>query len=189
MFMVGDEQRVALYKKIIERYKNVIEEREAKSIPELKELIQPRDERIQKLREEIISGFHPYIFERDFEAAAGKAFEFVRNEILNEALPLEFWLSIEDILELRVADEMDKAILLCSLLIALENDSARVVVATDGGGRHAFVVFEFKNVFHLFDPFHGIRLEGGKKMVLEKFFEGSERGKAYEFSNSSYEEW
>ncbi len=187
--MVEEEQRTALYKKIIERYQNVIEEGEAKSIPELKGLVQPQSQAIQKLKQELTSGFHPYIFERDFESVALKAFGFVRDDVLNEALPVQFWLSIEEIMELRVADEMDKAILLCSLLIALENNSAKVAVAMEGANRHAFVTFEFNGFFHLLDPFHGTTLSGAKSEVIDKFFEGKERGSVYEFNDNEYEEW
>lgn len=187
--MAGEECKAALYRKIIERYKQVIEEGEAKSVPELKERVQPKNASVQKLREQISSEFHPYISERDFEAAALKAFAFVRDEIANEPLPVEFWLSIEEILDLKGADEMDKATLLCSLLVALENNSAKVVVASEGADRHAFVLYEFKGFHHLLDPFHGVTLSGSKKEVIEKFFEGKQQGKLYEFNHETYEEW
>jgi len=182
------KRRLLLYRRIIERYREVIEQAEAKSAAELKNLVSPGDEAVLAVKERIASAFRPYIPEKDFEEAAGRAFEFVRSEIASERLPLAFWLRPKDILELRAADEMDKAVFLCSLLLALENDSARVVVASDHETR-SFVAFEWKGIHHLFDPARDIRLAGERGEVLAQHRKAVGWSRlAYEFNNHIYEE-
>ncbi|MDD5317984.1 MAG: hypothetical protein PHF51_04630 [Candidatus ainarchaeum sp.] len=183
------KRKAALYLKIIERYKGYIEASEDKSITELRALVVPEDPAVRKIVEEIKSGFRPYIYDRDFPKAAEKAYLFCRNELASEFLPVEFWLSPSDIAELRLSDEIDKAILLCSILLALENASAKVVVETQERLRHAFVTFERDGVFHLLDPVHGANLSGARDEVIKKAIRQPERKVVYEFNNSEYNEW
>lgn len=184
-------RRELLYKKIIERYKDLIEAGESKSIPELRSLVKPQSSAILEVKEKLIKEFEEYNYERDFPAAAQKAYEFVRDEIKTEHIPIEFWLTPKDILELKVADEMDKAIFLCSLLIALGNRSAKVVVEMKGGFKHAFVMFSFGNRFYLFDPVHNINLAGSKEILEAQIStERDEENKiVYEFNDVEYNEW
>ena len=183
------KRKAALYKKIINRYKETIEASEDKSITELRTLIVPDNPVVAKIAEQVKSFFHPYIYDRDFLKAAEKAFSYCRDEIRNEPLPLEFWLTPEDIIELRAADEIDKAIFLCSLLIALENQSAKVVVETQERMRHAFVTFEFQGEFHLMDPTHGVNTRGEREEVIRRQIRQREKKVIYEFNNTEYNEW
>ena len=181
-------KRTALFKKIIERYREQIEAGEMKTVPDLKNLIDPKGKAVQQIKQGIENDFHPYLYEKNFKEAAGKAFEFLRDKIGNEALPVDFWLSPDDVLELGLADEMDKAIFLCSLLIALDNETAKVVVETNGQ-RHAFVMFEFGGRFHLMDPVHDVSISGSREEVIEAHLLGHDHQLVYEFSNKGYEEW
>jgi len=182
------ELGIAVYKKIIRRYREQIEKNEYKTISELRALVNPGSAAIQEINNKLREEFHPYIYEKDFLSAAEKACAFVKDEIKNVALPLDFWLAPEDILELRAADETDKAIFLCSLLIALDNAGARVVVETNGE-RHVFVLFEFNGIFYLMDPVHDVRLEGAKEEVLKTYFaERAGNRLVYEFNDRVYEE-
>jgi len=183
------KRRISLYRKILDRYKDIIEKSESKTLAEMKGLIDPENPSIRSLRERIASEFRPYIFEKDFEKAAQKAFEFMRDEVANEQMPIDFWLSSQDVLELRAADEMDKSVFLCSLLASLENDSARVAVASDHKA-HSFVIFEWKGSFHLFDPVHDVRMSGEKDLVLEEHRKKFGWKKIeYEFNSRSYQEF
>ena len=113
-----EELKLQLYKLIIDRYRDKIEEYETKSVSDLKDLVQPRNEKIAELRESICAGFHPYVYGEHFPAASKMAFEFV-SSFRTLPLPVSFWLSFEEMQELMAGDEIDKSILLCSLLRAL----------------------------------------------------------------------
>jgi len=185
------KRRESIYRKIIERYRELIEAGESKSIPELRSLVRPQSSSVLELKEKLTREFKPYEYERDFLAASQKAYEFVKDEIKTEHVNIEFWLSPKDILELSTADEMDKAILLCSLLIALGNKGAKVVVEMKGGLKHAFVMFSFGNRYYLFDPVHDINLAGSKEILEAQIStERDEENKiVYEFNDAEYNEW
>lgn len=183
------KQKAALYKKIIGRYKETIEAEEDKSVTELRSLVVPEDPVVSRISGLLKSTFHPYIYDRNFLKAAEKAFLYCRDEIRNEFLPLEFWLTPDDIFELKAADEIDKAILLCSLLIALENGSAKVVVETQQSMRHAFVTFEFNEGFYLMDAAHDVNITGVKEEILKRQIKQQENKVIYEFNNFEYNEW
>lgn len=191
------KRRAAVLRRIIERYREHIEAGEMKTVPDLRNLIDPKNKAIREVMESIEEQFHPYLYEANFEQASGIAFEFMRDQIGNEALPIDFWLAPEDVLELRLADEMDKAIFLCSLLIALDNETAKVVVETNGT-RHAFVLFEFKGKFYLMDPVHNVNISGSREEVLKAHLgtpdsnlglDESHTKVVYEFNHKGYEEW
>jgi len=155
-------------------------------VTELRALIKPSDPAVLQMRDEILAGFRPYIYEEHFEMVVEKAYEYVRERIANEELPVDFWLTPEDVLELRAADEMDKAVLLCSLLRALECESAKVVVESNGE-RHVFVGYEFKGRYTLMDPAHKQVVRGERQNVMERQFGG--KGKiVYEFNDKEYDE-
>ncbi|MFH1447746.1 MAG: hypothetical protein ABIG39_02690 [Candidatus Micrarchaeota archaeon] len=179
--------RAALLRHIIERYREQIEMGETKTVSGLRNLVNPKDSTILKTKESITDEFRPYIYAKNFEEAAKKAFEFVRDDMGNDVLPVDFWLSPSEMLELKVADEMDKAIFLCSLIIALDNETARIIVETNGH-RHAFVVFDFEGKFHLMDPAHNVNASGQKDEVLTEHMKNRDSKPTYEFNNKGYNE-
>lgn len=187
----ASKRRESIYRKIIERYRELIEASESKSIPELRSLVRPQSSSVIELKDTLTKDFKPYEYEKDFLTAAQRAFEFVKDEIKTERIPVEFWLTPKDILELKAADEMDKAILLCSLLIGLGNKGAKVVVEMKGGLKHAFVMFSFGNRYYLFDPVHDINLAGSKEILEAQIStEKDEENKiVYEFNDMGYNEW
>lgn len=189
--VVDYKLQASIYRTIIERYRNEIEANEYKTIPQLRTLINPNNPAIQKIKNKILDEFHPYIYERDFLVAVDKAFNFLQNEIKTESLPIDFWLEPEEILKLGAADEMDKLIFFCSLLIALNNSSAKVVVGGDGE-RCAAVIFEFMGDYYLYNPAYNIKVQGKTKDdVLLKYLK-SHKGVhhlLYEFNDREYNEW
>ncbi|MCX8174703.1 MAG: hypothetical protein N3E51_00655 [Candidatus Micrarchaeota archaeon] len=132
------ELRLRLYKLIIERYRDMIEDCERKTVTDLKGLIAPNSEPIAKIRDSIISDFHPYIFEQHFPEASKMAFSYV-SSFRTISPPVSFWLTFSDMQELMAGDEIDKSILLCSLLRSLGCENAKVLV-TDS--KKAYVLFE-----------------------------------------------
>jgi len=130
---------IKLYRLIIDRYRDIIEVRETKSVSDLQRMIQPRDEIILKIRDSITEGFHPYVYEENFLQAAQAAFNAV-SSFRTVSSPVSFWLSFSDMQALSSGEEIDKSIFLCSLLRALGSENAKVFV-TDP--KAAQVLFQF----------------------------------------------
>ena len=167
--MEDEEKKV--YSIIINRYKDMIEKSEAKTISDLKSLINPNDEIIKNKRDEIISKFQKYEFKNDFLKAAELAEEYV-SSLKNIQLPIEFWLTTNEMMELGGGDKMDKATFLCSLLIALENQNSYVVVGKNKTLK-IFVEYIYDGVY-LFDPTKGIKIYVKDEEEMMKFFEDCE---------------
>lgn len=133
-----DELRLQLYRLIIDRYRDKIEEYETKSVSDIKSLVSPRDPQISELHESITEDFHPYVYDEHFLSAAKMAFQAV-SSFRTIAAPVSFWLSFSDIQELGAGDEIDKSILFCSILRGLGSENAKVFV-TDT--RNSYVLFQ-----------------------------------------------
>jgi hypothetical protein len=177
-----DELRLRLYRLIIDRYRDKIEEYETKSVSDLKSLIQPRDGLIAQIRDSITSAFHPYVYEEHFLDAAKLAFSHVKSFRTIPA-PVSFWLSFSDMQELMAGDEIDKSILLCSILRALGSENAKVFV-TDT--KNSYALFQFSGKSFVCDHSKGEFLghESGEQAL------GALRGKLlYAFNDKEYEDF
>ncbi|MFA4983277.1 MAG: hypothetical protein WC588_03600 [Candidatus Micrarchaeia archaeon] len=135
----GKEPLIQLYRLIIDRYRDTIEERETKSVSDLQRMVQPRDEIILKLRDSITEGFHPYVYEEHFLQAAESSFTMV-SSFRTVFSPVSFWLTFAEMQSLSAGEEIDKSIFLCSLLRSLGSENAKVFV-TDP--KSAQVLFQF----------------------------------------------
>lgn len=134
-----DEIRLKLYRLIIERYREMIEQGESRSVSDLKAMVMPHHEKIKELHESITEGFHPYVYGEHFSQAAKMCFEYV-SSFRTIPPPVSFWLGFSEMQELMAGDEIDKSLLLCSLLRSLGSESAKVFV-TDS--RTSYVLFQF----------------------------------------------
>jgi len=177
-----DEVRLKIYRLIIDRYRDKIEEYETKSVSDLKLLVQPRNERVAAMRESLTESFHPYVYEEHFLSAAKMAFEYV-SSFRTLSLPVSFWLDFTEMQQMMAGDEIDKSILFCSLLRALGSESAKVVV-TDS--RNSHVLFDFSGKFFVADHI--------QKELVEKVSEAEAktlmRGKPlYSFNDKDYEDF
>jgi len=181
------QRKAALYWKIIERYRDTIEATEAKSITDLRALIVPENPVVRKIAAEVKSGFRPYIPEHDEISAAYKAFEYCKG-LKNELIEIEYWLTPEEMVDLKAADEIDKAILLCSVLRALEID-AKVLVATEEKMRHGVVIFEAYEKFYWMDPTHDVLLSGEREEIVSTQIKDVGSRLIYEFTEQGYIEW
>ncbi len=189
--------QIKAMRKIIEKYSDQINSFEVKSIPQLKSFINPEDKVVQKISEKL---------KEEFTVKSGKkyapeflstlsfaAFHFVSKfEIIGADLPVSFWFTPSDVLELGAADVFDRAIFLCSLLINLGATAKVHVLEVEGGLRHPVVIANIDKTY-LFDAFPpGEYLTGEtQKDVLQKFVLS---GKTYtrslfEFSSTSYDEF
>ncbi|MFH0927586.1 MAG: hypothetical protein V1822_03335 [Candidatus Micrarchaeota archaeon] len=131
--------QIELLNLIVERYKKFIEDGETKSLPELRSLIRPMDSTVTEIKIQIQDQFHPYDYNSNYLPATQKAMDivFAWKKI---KMPLSFWMSFEDMVRLKAADDIDRAIILCSIFRALGSDSAKVIIGKD---KSAWVSFVF----------------------------------------------
>ncbi|MDE1798053.1 MAG: hypothetical protein KGH63_01450 [Candidatus Micrarchaeota archaeon] len=127
-----------LYRIVLERYQKFIEDGEAKSVAELRELVRPLDSVVTEMKIVISDQFHPYLYEKHFLPAVEKALDLIF-AFKPVSLPVNFWLSFNDMSRLHAADDIDRAILLCSLLRSLGSESARVLIDKGKGAWVSFI--------------------------------------------------
>jgi len=178
------QDRIRIYELIIERYRDYIEKSETKTIADLKSLIRPNDEHVQKKKDELIDSIRPYIYEQHFLKAAESAHKFVR-EIRTYTTTINFWLTPKEMIDLRGGDPMDKAVFLCSLLVALENQDTHIIVGMNKGIKVA-VGFMFNNEFTIIDPISTAKAKGEKDKIIDEWFKEDKR--IYEFNDRNYSE-
>ncbi len=174
-----------LYLAIIARYKEYIEEREHLSIAELPSLVTPKNDLVIKKANEIKSIFGMYNYTQNFYEASVDAFYFVKKEIENIAMPLEFWLRPEEVLSFGVGDVLDKNILLCTLLIVLGNPSAKVMVYVKESNRQVVTYYELEGKAYLLDFASGFKKFENRDAIV-KSLGTDEDADCYEFNDQMY---
>ncbi len=184
--------QLRLYRLLLKKYADEINQREERTIGQVKGLVNADDLSVQG----IVSEFKPdnYSFERDYEKAAKKAFEFVKKEIffVKADIGLDYFLSPREIITEKVADDQDQAVFLCSLLLALGDESASVMIAElEDLTTHALVLLERDGKAYFLDPTQDRAFEefsGKTGEVLKKY---SYKGKSikrllYKFNRFEY---
>lgn len=174
-----------LYLAIISRYKDYIQEKEGISVAELPTLVTPKDESVVRKVAEIKGGFPAYSYEQNFVQACATAFAFVKDDVEDVALPLEFWLAPKDTLSYMMGDVIDKNILLCSMLVALGNPSAKVLVRMKDERVSAFVYCVFGGRISMFDLGNGTK-EFPTKDAMVASLGIDDDTTVYEFNNQAY---
>ncbi|MFH0971029.1 MAG: hypothetical protein V1835_00530 [Candidatus Micrarchaeota archaeon] len=200
--------RSHFYKKIIEKYAVMINEYEEKTVPELKSLINRSDETIVALKrrftDELLEdklkrgGSAPeFVFTEDFLFVADKIFHYCQQlHHIHANLPVSFWLTMKEAVELQAADPFDRAILLCSLLRAFDAVAKIRVLECENNLIHPVVIAEFEGKSYVLDAsqpdshftsYSAPTVEG----ALESFqYDGNKYLKnAYEFSDEEYLEF
>lgn len=171
-----DALRSEYYRRVIERYAKVVSFGEEKSIPELKRLVAPDD--CVKLKAEELKE------ERE-------TLEFVKKlPLLHAGLSVSFWLSPGESLELGAGDVMDKAVLLCSLLLAQGANAFLRVVELEGGAKHPVVVVKGERESRVLDAVSGGVFMGSnaEAALVRSSFEGKAYScSLYEFNAEDYE--
>ena len=189
------EVQLKLYKMLLQKYSDLINEHEKRTIGEIKGLVNGEDLTIQS----ILTDLKPenYDFEKNYLETAKKVFEFVTSEIkfVEPDLNLNYWLSPKEIFLSRVSDDEDLAVFLCSMLLALEDENAVILVCElDDLKTHAVVVSESKEKFTLLDPSQSHDFNdfiGEREEVLQKYSFGDAKIKRllYKFNHSTYEQF
>ncbi len=176
--MMGEEldaeTKLEIYKTVLNRYKDIITEKESLSISEIRQKVSPYNDIIRSIKEELTEDMPGYDSGKDFMAAAQKAMSYVRR-IRTCEFAFTFWMDFKEMQELKIGTAMDKAILLAALLRSLGSDDVRVLVTRAG---RPYVRFR-DNVFV---PETGSMLMGEDAMKLF-----SEDPVAYSFSDLAYE--
>lgn len=153
---LGADTKLAVYKLVLGRYKDLISERESRSISEIRQRVSPYGDFVRKVRDRMLADMVPYDPGRNLMAAAERAMEYVRG-IRTCEFAFTFWMEFAEMDSLRIGTAMDKAILLAALLRSLEAEDARVLVTRKG---RALVRFFWKGEPHVFVPESGSLLVG-----------------------------
>ncbi len=195
--MADDAKLCRLYRLLIQKYAVLINEKERRTIGQVKELLDSNDLTIQFILPQLKPPFKPnYTFETDYPQAASNALSFVSNQIdfVKLDIPISFWLSPKEIMEHKIADDEDQAVFLCTLLLALGDTRAEVIIAEmDDLSTHAFVITELQGEFHLLDSTkkNAVPLHGKKETVLANYSFANTKIKRflYKFNRSNYEQF
>ncbi len=186
------EHRIAeLYLEIINRYRDHIEAHERLSVADMPSLVTPDNEAVRLKAEWIKSSVAAaYDYSADFYKASLMALEFVGREIERVIMPVRFWLLPEETLRLMAGDDVDKCTLLCSLLISMGNQFAKVLIHAHSGSIDAFVYFPIEGAWHLFSPDGRAETFADKESVfvrLGKPIEPDSDDALYDFNNIAYD--
>ncbi len=184
-----------LYTLLLEKYTGLINEKETRTIGEIKALVNSDDLTIQSILSDLKS--QEYLFPKDYLATAEKVLHFVQTKInyVESEINLNYWLSAKEIFSSKVGDDEDLAVFLCSLLFALGDQNAAVIIAElDSLKTHAFVATEFQGSFMILDPSqpHDFNnFTGTKEQALQKYSFKNAKIKRflYKFNNSIYEQF
>lgn len=185
--------QLRLYKALLEKYSEIINESEKKTVGEIKALINKEDLTIQMLVAEFLP--EGYSFEEHFLSTAEQLYSHLVREIdfVKTNIELNFWLSPKEVLENRLADDEDFAVLLCTCLHAMGDQNAEVVIAElEDLKTHAIVLTEIQGKFLLLDPSQKAGFKqffGNKEEIMNSYsFEGSKIKRfLYKFNAKNYE--
>jgi hypothetical protein len=182
----GREERLSrLYLAVIERYRDYIEQHEHLSVAELPKLITPHSDLVKAKAEEIKLGFGVYSYNSSFLEASLKAFDFVNESVEEAVMPIEFWLTPDETMEFGIGDMLDRNTVLCSLLIALGNPSAKVMVYIRGATRKVSTYHEFGGRIYTMEFGKEVKEFAGRADLIASMAIDDETT-AYEFDDKMY---
>lgn len=183
-----------LYELLVNRYLDYIEEKEEKNVQDIKDAVQPNNSYVDDIVDEIKAMFPRYDHSSLFRACE-IAYEKVLEEIHSvPSLNIDFWMSIEDMIENGVADYEDKAILLCSIFRALGSESSVIIAELSDGSNRPFVLVKPNTSYILCDPNsrHDFRKYiGVKDRIIDNYRHGDDNIARilYEFNDKEYKEF
>ncbi len=176
-----------IYLDLLLRYKDIIEEKEALYLADLPKLVTPADENVMLLAKEIQKSFPVFNYDSDFAEAVKVSYSYIREKILPISLPIQFWLKPAQTIRYSAGDIFDRAVLLCSLLIAIGNVSTRIIVATKDNSRSFVVYSEFAGKIIAVDMERGITEFDSLEKLIDSLHVGEgEETSVYEFNDKMY---
>ena len=184
-----------MYKLLLDKFAEWINEKEQRTVGQIKALVEINDLSIQNLVAMFMPS--PYGYEKEYLDTLQKIYDFITKEIqyVPNDLNLNFWLSPKEILQNKISDDEDLAVMLCTCMQALGDKNALVyVMELEDGSTHAVVLSTINNVTLLLDPClqHGFfKYYGEKAYVFKKYrFNGSKIKRAvYRFNDNIYEQF
>ncbi len=186
--------QIKAMRRVIEKYADQINSFEVKTVPELKAFINKDDPAVKKINERLKQEFQnksgrPYSQEF-LPKLCLAAFHFVSAlEVIGADLPVSFWFSPSDVLELGAADAFDRAIFLCSLLESFGVSAKIHVLEVEGGLRHP-VVLSGRHLFDPFPPAAFLKGEDEKTLLSSYQFGGRKYTRSlFEFDSQTYKEF
>ncbi len=189
------DTKLVFYKMLLDKYSDIINQKEQRTVGEIKTLINIDDMSVQSL----VLKFKPdqFRYDKDYLYTAQHIFEFIVKEIryVPNELSINFWLTPKDILTHKVSDDEDMAVLACTCLYALGDDKAMVyLMEMEDLRTHAVVMTEVNEKTLLLDPSTGhgfFKYYGDKPYVFKKYrFEGKKLKRAlYRFNAATYEQF
>jgi len=177
--------KILLYQLLVSRYKEHIEGNETKTVPDVKSLVQPINSNIVPIVQKIKTD------NKDFMKQFQSAYDYVDEIHSVPYIGATLWLSVKEMLDNKVADYEDKAILLCSILRALgANALVLVALMTDGSNR-PLVLLSMKDKSIMLDPntkHDFIKFVGKRNDLIRQFSVEGNRIKRiqYEFNDKDY---
>jgi len=169
--------KIEIYKIVLDRYKNLITEKESHSISEIRQKVSPYNDVIRNIRDKITHDIPGYDYQKDFFTAAQKAMVHIRN-IRTCEFAFTFWMDLKAMEELKIGTAIDKAILFAAILRSLGSEDVRVLVTKKD---KPYVKFNWKTEY-IFVPDTGSTLMGEDSMNLF-----SDDPVAYSFNDLVYE--
>ncbi len=193
--MDDKEAQLAISKYLLQKYSDIINEREQRTIGEIKNLVDGTDLSVQTLVSEFKE--EHFDFKENYFVALKKTFEFVKEKIkyLETDMGINYWLTAKEILEIKIADDEDMAVFLCNCMKALGDDKAEVIIAElEDLHTHAFVSTTQKDNFIILDPAQKHSFEefvGTKTEVIRKYSYKKQKIKRflYRFNSEKYEQF
>lgn len=176
-----------IYLSIIMRYKDYIEEREGLYVTDLPKLVTPEDPAVVSVAKGIMNQFPSYSYDRDFLEAARLAYLYIKDNVSTVNLPIQYWQRPGETISNRAGDPFDKAVLLCSVLIALGCAASKIIMALTDGKRDFIVYSEYKDEIIIVDLERGPGKAHGRDDLLSRIKIGANNEtSAYEFNDKMY---
>jgi len=189
MYSMTQEDELRLYQFLLQKYADVINEREQRTIGEIKGLVDGTDLTIQSVVDDTKTD--------SYETSLRNVYKFIKDEIsyVDAELSLNYWMSAREVMEVKAADDEDMAVFVCACMKCLGDNNAEVIIAElENLQTHAFVSTEIDDKFlildipqkHDFDKYFG-----NKPTILTKYtFNGNKIKRfLYRFNSQKYEQF
>lgn len=146
-------KELTLSKFLLQKYSDQINQREQRTIGEIKALVDGTDLTIQNIVTEFKDS--TYEFNENYEEILTKVFNFIKDELefVETNFGVNYWLSANEVMQIKVVDDEDFAVFTCSCMRALGDIKAEVIIAElDDFKTHAFVSTTIGEKFLILDP-------------------------------------
>ncbi|MDD4250847.1 MAG: transglutaminase-like domain-containing protein [Candidatus ainarchaeum sp.] len=193
--MNDSDMQIKLCKFLLQKYSDIINEREQRTIGEIKALTDGTDLTIQNITEEFKG--NQYTFEDNYLETLKKIYDYIKKEVdfIDVNFGINYWLTAKEIINLKISDDEDLAVLTCAFMKALGDNNAEVIIAElDNLKTHAFVVTTINENFLILDPAQKKEFEtffGKKTEIIREYTFNKQKIKKflYRFNSEKYEQF